>query len=293
MLDEAVAFHYDELLKFGVVPVLTFGDARFGDVDAYLTGIEGVNQFGKAATVIHIHLQGEGGFLVRQVAEVGAIKLLGKAASGYLRYHQGLGLLGETLEEFYNLAQGDVMGNGTIAILAVCLRQYIKAIELAMVFFALQAREHGIPAHWPYICFFAGLFAWIDFLIARYYKSNIIFLVTFEVYLGMAVCLAADHFAGSYHGWAVSWSIPAGFLALEIATVLLGWSEGLHMVDYAVYLFVDTLLSLLQLVPILQRTNPFPLPATLCMVLLLAYLAFIVIFRGRDLRNAITKFLNF
>ena len=65
------------------------------------------------------------------------------------------------------------------------------------------------------------------------------------------------------------------------------------MVDYAVYLFVDTLLSLLQLVPILQRTNPFPLPATLCMVLLLAYLAFIVIFRGRDLRNAITKFLNF
>ncbi len=165
--------------------------------------------------------------------------------------------------------------------------------ELLMVFFALQAREHGIPAHWPYICFFAGLFAWIDFLIARYYKSNIIFLVTFEVYLGMAVCLAADHFAGSYHGWAVSWSIPAGFLALEIATVLLGWSEGLHMVDYAVYLFVDTLLSLLQLVPILQRTNPFPLPATLCMVLLLAYLAFIVIFRGRDLRNAITKFLNF
>ena len=165
--------------------------------------------------------------------------------------------------------------------------------ELLMAFFALQAKESGITVHWPYISFFTCLLAWVDFLIARYYKSNIIFLVTFEVYLGMVLCLITDAVTGPYHGWAVGWCVPLGFLALEIATVLLGWSEGLHMVDYAVYLFVDTLLALLQLIPILKGTNPFPLPATLCMVLLLAYLAFIVIFRGRDLRNAITKFLNF
>lgn len=177
--------------------------------------------------------------------------------------------------------------------LARILTFAVILFALLMVFFALQMRERGIPAHWPYISFFACLFAYVDFLIARYYRSNIIFLVHFEIYLGMALCLLADSLSGSYHGWAAAWCLPAGFLALEITTVLLGWSEGLHMVDYAVYLFVDTILSLLQLIPVLQGTNPFPLPATLCMVVLLAYLAFIVIFRGRDLRNAITKFLNF
>ena len=37
LLDEAVAFHHNELLELGIVPVLTFGNAGLGDVDAYLT----------------------------------------------------------------------------------------------------------------------------------------------------------------------------------------------------------------------------------------------------------------
>ena len=165
--------------------------------------------------------------------------------------------------------------------------------ENLMVFFALQNREAGVSAHWPYVCGFLCFFAWVDFLIARYFRSNLIFLVTFEAYLGMALCLAADHLTVPYRGWAVAWCVPFGMIALEAATVLLGWSEGLHMVDYAVYLFVDTILSLLQLIPIQRHTNPQPLPALISLVVLLAYLAFILVFRGRDLRNAITKFLNF
>ena len=101
-----------------------------------------MHQFSKRPTVIHIHLQVKGGLLVRQVAEVGAVELLGKATSRYLRYHQGLGLLGEALEEFYYLTKGDMMGYWTVAVLAVCLRQYVEAIKLAMVLFALQACYH-------------------------------------------------------------------------------------------------------------------------------------------------------
>jgi hypothetical protein len=132
--------------------------------------------------------------------------------------------------------------------------------EILMVFFALQNREAGVSAHWPYVCGFLCFFAWVDFLIARYFRSNLIFLVTFEAYLGMALCLAADHLTVPYRGWAVAWCVPFGMIALEAATVLLGWSEGLHMVDYAVYLFVDTILGLLQLIPIQRHTNPQPLP---------------------------------
>ena len=34
LLDKSVTFDYDELLKLSVVPVLAFGDAGLGDVDA-------------------------------------------------------------------------------------------------------------------------------------------------------------------------------------------------------------------------------------------------------------------
>ena len=42
-LDESVAADYDELFPLGVVPVLAFGDAGFGDVDRHLAGAEGVD----------------------------------------------------------------------------------------------------------------------------------------------------------------------------------------------------------------------------------------------------------
>ena len=79
LLNEAVAFHDNELFKFSIVPVLTFGDARLGDVDADLTAVEGVDQLCEAASVINVHLQWEGSLLIGQVAEVGAVELLGEA----------------------------------------------------------------------------------------------------------------------------------------------------------------------------------------------------------------------
>ena len=100
LLNKSVAFDDDKLLKLGVVPVLTFGDARLGDVDADLTCVEGMNQLGEAAAVIDVHLQWEGGLLVWQVAEVGAVKLLGKRTGRNLRYHKCLWLFGKTLQKF-------------------------------------------------------------------------------------------------------------------------------------------------------------------------------------------------
>ena len=44
-LDETVTCHNDKLFPFGVVPMLTFGNAWLGDIDAYLTTVESVYQF--------------------------------------------------------------------------------------------------------------------------------------------------------------------------------------------------------------------------------------------------------
>ena len=56
LLDKAVTAHHDEELPLGVVPVLAFGDARLRNVNRNLTAIQGVNQLGKRASVVHIHL---------------------------------------------------------------------------------------------------------------------------------------------------------------------------------------------------------------------------------------------
>lgn len=67
-LDETVTAHHNEELPLGVVPVLAFGDAGLADVDAHLATVQGVNQFSEATTVIHVHLQRESDFLLREIA---------------------------------------------------------------------------------------------------------------------------------------------------------------------------------------------------------------------------------
>ena len=54
----------NEELPLGVVPMLAFGNAWLADIDAYLPCIEGVHQLCERTSVIHIHLQREGGLLV-------------------------------------------------------------------------------------------------------------------------------------------------------------------------------------------------------------------------------------
>lgn len=46
-LYESMAFHYDEFFVLGVMPMLSFGDAGFGDVDGELSGIGRADDFGE------------------------------------------------------------------------------------------------------------------------------------------------------------------------------------------------------------------------------------------------------
>ena len=66
-LDEAVARNDDKLFPLGVVPMLTLGDTRLRDVDAYLAAVEGVNQFGERTAGIDVHLQVEDGLFLGKV----------------------------------------------------------------------------------------------------------------------------------------------------------------------------------------------------------------------------------
>ena len=116
LLDEAVAGDDDEELPLGVVPVLAFGDAGTGDVDGDLAAIEGVDHLGEGATVIDIHLEREGYFLLGQVAEVGAVELLSKGALRDFRNHQGLRLFCKLFQQINNTTKSNLMCYWTVTI---------------------------------------------------------------------------------------------------------------------------------------------------------------------------------
>ena len=94
-LDKPMTSNHDKELPLGVVPVLPLSDARLRNVDGDLPAVEGMHQFGKGASLVDVHLQREGHFFLREVAQVSAVKLFGKTAVGNLRDGQGLGLFGE------------------------------------------------------------------------------------------------------------------------------------------------------------------------------------------------------
>ena len=101
LLYEAVALDHDELLELRIMPVLPLGDARLGDIDAHLTGIMGMHQFCETTAVVHVHLEREGGLLIREIREIRGVQFLGKATGRNLGDHQGLGLSSETLKQIH------------------------------------------------------------------------------------------------------------------------------------------------------------------------------------------------
>lgn len=134
--------------------------------------------------------------------------------------------------------------------------------------------------------------AWIDGLLAVYYRNNLIRLITVQTYIGMLICFLVDKYLG-FRGWSLKWAIPAAFIALFAATLLIAvFTKGLRLEDCIIYLIFDVLMSLLQIIGVLTGANTLPLPAVIsAAVLFLAGIA-LLLFRFRDLKNASGKWFN-
>ena len=66
-LDETVTRDDDELFPLGVMPMFSLGDTGLGDVDAHLSAVEGVDEFGERAALVNIHFQIEDSFFLGKV----------------------------------------------------------------------------------------------------------------------------------------------------------------------------------------------------------------------------------
>ncbi|MCR5404611.1 MAG: hypothetical protein K6E91_12455 [Butyrivibrio sp.] len=137
-----------------------------------------------------------------------------------------------------------------------------------------------------------GIFvAWIDVIATMYLRNNLIKVITFEVLVAIVVDYYVDIKTG-FHGWSVQWMIPMTLIGLAIATILIAKVLKLRLDEYILYIVLDFVISLFQIIFIRNGMNTVPWPAVVSIMFYMILLAALVIFRFRDLKNASEKMFN-
>ncbi len=137
-----------------------------------------------------------------------------------------------------------------------------------------------------------GIFvAWIDVIATMYLRNNLIKVITFEVYVAIVVDFYID-LKTHFHRWSIHWMIPLTLIALAIITIVTAMVLRLRLDEYILYIVMDFVLSLLQIIAIRNGMNIFPWPAVSSIMFYMILIAALVIFRFRDLKNASEKMFN-
>lgn len=122
--------------------MLTFGNARLGNIHADLPTFFGFEQLGKTAARVQVHFQREGDFFFRQVGKIHGIQLFLKAAVGDFGHHQHLWLVMEAVEALNYVSERCFVRHRCVAVSAVFGQQGVHAVKFAVMLPALECIEH-------------------------------------------------------------------------------------------------------------------------------------------------------
>ncbi len=135
------------------------------------------------------------------------------------------------------------------------------------------------------------LVAWIDVIATMYLRNNLIKVITFAVIVAIVVDYYIDIKTG-FHGWSINWMIPMTLIGLAIATIVIAMVLKLRLDEYILYIVLDFVMALIQIIFIKNGMNSFPWPAVASIITYMIIIAALVIFRFRDLKNASEKMFN-
>lgn len=199
------------------------------------------------------------------------------------------------------LCQGELTGTPSEAAFPTLKRARITSLSLVklftFLFIALEIVWSAVgfladfTLAWVPFAMAGTLVAWLDAVLAVYFRNNVVKNITIQVYLVMIGGFVIDRFTG-FHGWSVQWLIPCCFLGLVITTIALGRGLPLRLEEYILYLAVDMVLSLLQTIFLVMGMNAFVWPAVISMAALLILGVAALLFRFRDLKNASEKLFH-
>ena len=163
-------------------------------------------------------------------------------------------------------------------------------IALEIIFETINFQTDG---KYPFvgITMLGLLVAWITIITTMYLRNNLIKIITWEVVVAIVVDIYIDQKTG-FHGWSVMWMVPSTLIGLAIATVIVAKIMKLRMDEYILYLVLDLVMALLQIIFIVNGSNKFTWPAVISIMVYLIMIVALFIFRFRDLKNASERVFN-
>ena len=163
-------------------------------------------------------------------------------------------------------------------------------IALEIIFEAINIQTKN---QYPFIGItMLGIFVgWITVLTTMYLRNNLIKVITWEVVVAIVVDIYIDLKTG-FHGWSVEWMVPATLTGLAIATFITAKIVKLRLDEYILYLVLDLVMALLQIIFIANGMNQFTWPAAMSIMVYLIMITGLIIFRFRDLKSASAKMFN-
>ena len=135
------------------------------------------------------------------------------------------------------------------------------------------------------------LVAWITVLTTMYLRNNLIKVITWEVVVAIVVDIYIDQKTG-WHGWSVEWMVPATLTGLALATFITAKIVKLRLDEYVLFLVIDFIMALLQIIFIRNGMNTFTWPAVISIMVYVIMLVGLFIFRFRDLKIASERRFN-
>lgn len=149
-------------------------------------------------------------------------------------------------------------------------------------------RKHG---QWSLFVLGGVVCMWMTLGLALYKQRNIPKTMVWEVFLVGLLSVLWDYFTG-WWGWSINYVLP--IVSMGVMVVLVFLSRLFHVAagSLIVYLLVDALMGVIQLVLLLTGCITVPLPSLLCVGVSTVMLAAMLIFRGRKVREELRRRLH-
>ena len=108
----------DEFFVFGVMPMFSLRNARFGDIDRNLSPICGADDLGETAALITVHFQIVSETIGRQIGKVGRVEFLLETSVCRIGERQCFGHSPELVQQFGDLAERNTVRSGDVAVVS-------------------------------------------------------------------------------------------------------------------------------------------------------------------------------
>ena len=174
----------------------------------------------------------------------------------------------------------------------------VSLMKIALfLFFALEigfGMAHymtGFTHPWISMVMLGVLVGLIDMQVVIYLHSNLLKLLSVEMIVAMLINVYIDYKTG-LHGWSFMWAIPIMVMVMLLITYIIGFAAHLQVEEYSMYLLLDLVVALFQLIPIARGLNPLELPALVTIGVILLVNLGVVIFKFKELRTALSRRFN-